>query len=128
MGHARKPGKVSRRIPERPASTRSHCLGTFAIGSDIVWRRTVTNDERECRDWRNQRFASAASFCREVYGHAITSQHSIGRVGAALLETEQTRGDWSDAATPDLVLSGHAKPSGMFPRRLILVREDFAPQ
>ena len=71
----------------------------------------MTTDPREVRDWRNERFESAASFYREVYDHAITSQHSIGRVGAALLETEQTRGDWSDAATPDLVVATLAKRS-----------------
>jgi AraC family transcriptional regulator len=45
-----------------------------------------------------------AEFYRTQYGQAITSLRPAGRVGATLLEAAQPAGDWSDAATADLVI------------------------
>jgi AraC family transcriptional regulator len=53
------------------------------------------------------RQSSYADFYRTQYGQVITSLRPAGRVGATLLEAEQPAGDWSDAATSDLIIAQH---------------------
>jgi AraC family transcriptional regulator len=50
---------------------------------------------------------SYAEFYRTQYGQAITSLRPAGRVGATLLEAAQPAGDWSDAATAELIIGQH---------------------
>jgi AraC family transcriptional regulator len=54
------------------------------------------------------RVPSYVDFYRTAYGQFITSVRPAGRVGAILLEADQPAGDWSDAATPDMVILQHA--------------------
>jgi AraC family transcriptional regulator len=56
------------------------------------------------RQW-DQSFSSHGTFYQEVYGHAIRQIDMVGRLGMTIGEAAQTAGDWSDAATPDLVVS-----------------------
>lgn len=49
-------------------------------------------------------YQSLLEFYFDAYGQHITESHSVGRTGAGLLSADQTAGDWSDAATPDLVV------------------------
>lgn len=48
---------------------------------------------------------SYAEFYRTEYGQFITLLKPAGRFRASLLEAEQPAGDWSDAATPDLIIA-----------------------
>ena len=56
-------------------------------------------------DFAGQSFASHAEFYNEIYPGAVTDLHPAGRTGAVLMRTVQDSGDWSDAATPDLVIT-----------------------
>lgn len=49
-------------------------------------------------------YASHLDFYRQVYSHALRDVRPAGRTGAAMFTAEQTAGDWSDAASPDLVI------------------------
>ena len=75
---------------------------------------------------------SYADFYRTEYGQAIMSMRPAGRIGATLLEADQPAGDWSDAATPELIicqLMNDSAPvsldlsAGRFSRRM--VKHDF---
>lgn len=50
------------------------------------------------------RYESFSDFYEDAYGNYITHRHPAGRSGATLIRAELEAGDWSDAATPDLVL------------------------
>lgn len=50
-------------------------------------------------------YASYRDFYREVYGPNLTETHPFGRLGVTLLASRQTRGDWSDAPVPELVIT-----------------------
>lgn len=49
-------------------------------------------------------YESHADFYSDVYGQHVSQLAILNTTGAALLEVEQTAGDWSDAPTPDLIL------------------------
>lgn len=50
-------------------------------------------------------YTSHVQFYKEVYGHALQEVRQVGRVGAAMGRSLQAAGDWSDAPTPDIVIS-----------------------
>lgn len=52
-----------------------------------------------------QHHASSRDFYRSTYRSAIKAEIDLPVIGAAMLLTRQDDGDWSDAATPDLVIS-----------------------
>lgn len=58
----------------------------------------------EGRVWDRQ-WESHAAFYQDVYANSIDSLRSAGTTGASLLRAEQAPGDWSDAPTPDLVVT-----------------------
>jgi AraC family transcriptional regulator len=50
-------------------------------------------------------FESHLAFYEHAYGQHIAESHTLGRRGATLMVSEQSAGDWSDAPTPDLVVT-----------------------
>lgn len=48
---------------------------------------------------------SSGDFYRSTYSAAVAAQITLPTIGASMLLTRQEDGDWSDAATPDLVVS-----------------------
>jgi len=56
------------------------------------------------REWERS-YESFADFYRDTYAPHVRGVHTLGRAGANLLSFEQSAGDWSDAPTPDLVIS-----------------------
>jgi AraC family transcriptional regulator len=59
-------------------------------------------------------YASHLAFYEHAYGQHIAESHTIGALGATLLVAEQSAGDWSDAPTPDLIITRHASsPANM---------------
>jgi AraC family transcriptional regulator len=91
-------------------------------------------------DLFGKRFGSFRSFYEHAYGQHIAHSHTFGGVGASLVVADQSPGDWSDAPTPDLLVSRLATaPTGitcdigggrgrhmMVPRSFIVVPPDFA--
>lgn len=59
----------------------------------------------EEQGWKGCRFNSHAEFYRHAYGSAVKGIVTAGKVGATILDAQQAAGDWSDAATPDLVIA-----------------------
>ena len=59
----------------------------------------------EQQNWKGQQFLSHADFYQVAYKSAVTSVATAGKAGATILEAQQAPGDWSDAATPDLVVA-----------------------
>lgn len=55
--------------------------------------------------WDGREWNDFGRFYSDVYGQAIIETHRIGRVGATLLRTDQSEGDWSDPPTPALVVT-----------------------
>ncbi len=56
------------------------------------------------RTW-DRAFDSYADFYQHAYGQHIAVLQPMGRLGATLIEAHQSAGDWSDAPTPDLIIS-----------------------
>lgn len=54
--------------------------------------------------WPEAAFASYPDFYAQCYGHAIVAQRDARQRPASVLRCHQAAGDWSDAATPDLVI------------------------
>jgi AraC family transcriptional regulator len=52
-----------------------------------------------------KRYGSYAEFYQEVYGDVLREVRPAGRTGAVMMLSEQDSGDWSDAPSPDLVVS-----------------------
>lgn len=50
-------------------------------------------------------YGSHLAFYEDVYAPAISRVRHAGRLGADIMELDQTRGDWSDAQCPDLLVS-----------------------
>lgn len=50
-------------------------------------------------------YDSHFDFYRDQYSHAMRETRCAGRLGARLIKTDQEAGDWSDAPTPDLVVT-----------------------
>lgn len=48
---------------------------------------------------------SSGVFYRTAYASAIDAEVDLGVLGASMLVSKQHDGDWSDACTPDLVVS-----------------------
>jgi AraC family transcriptional regulator len=48
-------------------------------------------------------------FYRETYGSAVREVRHAGRLGAVMILAEQAAGDWSDAATPNLLIGTPVK-------------------
>jgi AraC family transcriptional regulator len=67
-------------------------------------------------DW-NSLYDSHADFYQDVYAQHVTEVRPIGPTSAVMLEAKQAAGDWSDAATPDLVI-------GTLPSRPVAVTMD----
>lgn len=59
-----------------------------------------------------QSYDSYQAFYRDAYGHALREVRPAGQTGAVMMSVEQDAGDWSDAATPDLVVCMTAKCHG----------------
>lgn len=59
-----------------------------------------------------QGYDSYEAFYRDAYGHALREVRPAGQTGAVMMSVEQDAGDWSDAATPDLVVCMTAKCHG----------------
>lgn len=49
-------------------------------------------------------YESLEQFYREAYAPAIQEARPVSRLGASMIRAVQGAGDWSDAATPDLVI------------------------
>ncbi len=58
-----------------------------------------------CPDHRERRYDSYAAFYADAYAQSVVESHQVGRMGASLVRSSQDAGDWSDAATPDLVVT-----------------------
>ena len=56
-------------------------------------------------DLQQTTFPSARAFYEATYGQALVSARDLGVAGAGILHCKQGAGDWSDAATPDLVIN-----------------------
>ncbi|HZF43782.1 MAG TPA: AraC family transcriptional regulator [Sphingomonadaceae bacterium] len=56
------------------------------------------------RAWDKQ-YDSYATFYEDAYAPSLLESYAVGRAGAGLLISDQDAGDWSDAATPDLVIA-----------------------
>lgn len=50
-------------------------------------------------------YKSHLAFYEDVYGQQLVETHILGRIRATLMVSEQSAGDWSDAAVPDLVIT-----------------------
>jgi AraC family transcriptional regulator len=50
-------------------------------------------------------YPSYLAYYTDRYGHTIREARPAGRSGATMMLVEQSAGDWSDAATPDLIVS-----------------------
>jgi AraC family transcriptional regulator len=50
-------------------------------------------------------YDSHLEFYQDVYAHAVKEVRPAGRTGAVMFFAEQDAGDWSDAATPDLIIA-----------------------
>ncbi|MFC5422862.1 helix-turn-helix domain-containing protein [Bosea eneae] len=61
------------------------------------------------RDWQSG-YASHADFYADVYGQHVRENRKVGALGVTLIESHQTRGDWSDAPTPELVTAWLPSP------------------
>jgi len=56
------------------------------------------------RRWE-QPFASFTDFYRSTYGESLVESRDVAVLSAGILHGQQGGGDWSDAPTPDLVIS-----------------------
>jgi AraC family transcriptional regulator len=56
------------------------------------------------RSWDKQ-YGSLLAFYEDNHGQHLTETHTIGRLGATLMISKQSAGDWSDAPVPDFVLT-----------------------
>jgi AraC family transcriptional regulator len=54
---------------------------------------------------RDRRYDSHAAFYADAYTSNVDAVHSVGRLGANVLSVSQDLGDWSDAPTPDLIVT-----------------------
>jgi AraC family transcriptional regulator len=59
---------------------------------------------------RPRDYATFSEFYAEAYGAHLTMRRSFGSLGTTLLEARQTRGDWSDAPTPELIIGYMSSP------------------
>lgn len=50
-------------------------------------------------------YASHLAFYEHAYGQHIAESHVVGGLGTSIFVAEQSAGDWSDAPTPDLVIT-----------------------
>lgn len=57
-------------------------------------------DVARCR-W-DKPYESFAGFYADVFGSCLIETRNVGRIGATLLRSDQSAGDWSDAAASDL--------------------------
>lgn len=62
------------------------------------------NNESVAPRWSDQAFGSYPEFYADVYAHAIVGQRQDRCRAVSVLQCNQAPGDWSDAATPDLVI------------------------
>jgi AraC family transcriptional regulator len=53
----------------------------------------------------DKKYNSLLTFYQDKYPYSLREVRSSGRIGATLVCTEQEAGDWSDAPTPDLVIT-----------------------
>ncbi len=56
------------------------------------------------RTW-DRTYDSHVAFYQDVYPEALLKAQTLGRLGATLMVSEQSAGDWSDAPVPELVLT-----------------------
>lgn len=66
--------------------------------------RVSVNDEALVPRWADRAFDSYPEFYADVYAHAIVAQRQGRNRAVSVLQCNQAPGDWSDAATPDLVV------------------------
>jgi len=55
--------------------------------------------------WQGKAYGSQAEFYCDAYGQYVVEMQAVGRTGATVIVADQSAGDWSDAATPDLTIA-----------------------